>query len=205
MFKGHLRDNKEKGLDVSVCKQPIEKHDLEKLYQNYFILGLSCENTQVLQYKVFFDLLYYMGRHGTEGLCDLKTSSFELCKTPDGNEYIHLNFNEKTKKNQGDNMSTSSDIFHNNKTIIQSKPDDPLCLTNSFEHYMNWLNDSVDLFFQRPSKDKKKYDKIAVGKHTLGDMMKTIGLAAGLSKVYTNHQIKKTTATSLHQSGQSLQ
>ena len=132
---------------------------------------------------------------------------------------VHLNFAKhlmemntyiwtlmkKTKKNQGDNMSTSSDIFHDNKTIIPSKPDDPLCLTNSFEHYMNWLNDSVDLFFQRPSKDKKKYDKIAVGKHTLGDMMKTIGLAAGLSKVYTNHQIKKTTATSLHQSGQSLQ
>ena len=48
VFKGHLRDNKEKGLDESECKQPIEKFDVEKLYDEYFIPGLAAGNVQVL-------------------------------------------------------------------------------------------------------------------------------------------------------------
>ena len=53
VFKGHLRDNKEKGLDESECKQPIEKFDVEKLYDEYFIPGLAAGNVHVLQHKVF--------------------------------------------------------------------------------------------------------------------------------------------------------
>ena len=50
-------------------------------------------------------------------------------------------------------MLASANIFRNNKPIIPPKEDDPLCPTNSFKHYMNMLNKSVDSFFQRPSKD----------------------------------------------------
>ena len=84
VFKGHLRHSKELGLDVSVCKEPISKCDVEKLYEEYFIPGLAKKDTQILQHKVFFELLYYCGRCGKEGLRDLKQSSFELCTSPDG-------------------------------------------------------------------------------------------------------------------------
>ena len=53
-------------------------------------------------------------------------------------------------------------------------------------------------FFQKPSKDRKKYDKVYIGKSPLGEMMKTISENAGLSKVYMNHQIRKTTESVQH-------
>ena len=37
VFIGHLRDNKEKGLDTTKPQVPIEKDDLEKLFNVYFL------------------------------------------------------------------------------------------------------------------------------------------------------------------------
>ena len=58
VFKGHLHENKENGLDTSESKQPILKHDLEKLYKEYFVPRLAAGNTIILQHKVF--LIYFI-------------------------------------------------------------------------------------------------------------------------------------------------
>ena len=204
VFSGRIRDNKEKGLDVSQPKEPIDKADMEKLFNDYFYKGLEKEDTQVLVHKVFFDLVYYTGRRGKEGLRSLTKNSFNVDVGPDGHEFVQITFNEKTKKNQGDNNSSSGRALHNNRHIISAIPEDPLCPVNSFKVYASLLNEGDPSFFQHPNKAHTGYDKEPIGKNTLGDYMKQISKAAKLSKIYTNHQIRKTTATALYRSGYDL-
>ena len=70
--------------------------------------------------------------------------------------------------------------------------------------YLDLLNPDSTAFFQYPNKKKNGFTKEVVGKNTLGTMIKDISEKAHLSKIYTNHQIRKTTATGMHQSGFTL-
>ena len=110
----------------------------------------------------------------------------------------------KDKKNQGNNNSTSGRVFHSNRHTISAQPDNPLCPVNSFKVYASLLHEGERSFSQHPNKQKDAFDKEPIGKNTLGDYMKQILKAAKLSKIYTNHQIRKTTATALHRSGYNL-
>ena len=101
-------------------------------------------------------------------------------------------------------MSVSTSLLHNDHNIVKVQPSDDRCPVNSFKHYMNLLNPKLDAFFQRPSRDKKKFDNMVLGKGPLTDMMKVISVKAKLSDVYTNHCIRKTTGTAMHKSGASL-
>ena len=62
VFKGQLSKNKNDGLDVSKPIKYIPKQDIEKLYDTYFMPGLANGDTEILQHKVFFDLLYFTRR-----------------------------------------------------------------------------------------------------------------------------------------------
>ena len=200
VFSGRLRDNKERGLDTSQPRQPIDQHDMEKLFREYFTPGIEKIDTQVLVHKIFFDVVYYTGRRAKEGLRELSKNSFEVKVGSDNKEYIEITFNEKTKKNQGDDTSTSKRALHNNHHIISAQ-DNVLCPVKSFKTYMALLHKDCSAFFQYPSKDRNSYQNACIGKNPLGDMMKQISKYAKLSQVYTNHQIRKTTATALYRSG----
>ena len=71
VFKGQLRGNKTDGKDTSTPRSDIDPEDLDKLYDEYFILGLKDANTQVLLHKVFFNIMYYTRRRAKEGLTNL--------------------------------------------------------------------------------------------------------------------------------------
>ena len=71
--------------------------------------------------------------------------------------------------------------------------------------YLDLLNADSTAFFQHPNKTKTGYTREVIGKNPLGDMMKEISKKANLSRIYTNHQIRKTTAIGMHQEGFSLQ
>lgn len=98
VFIGVLRTNKKLGLDVRKPKVPISKADLEKLYDQYLVPGLADCNTQILQYKVFVDLVYYMGRRAKEGLKALQKDWFAIKTDDQGTEYVEIIVNETTKK-----------------------------------------------------------------------------------------------------------
>ena len=142
VFTGRMQDNKEKGLDVSKPRIPIEKEDLEKLFNVYFLPGLHKGDTEVLLHKTFFDIIYYTGRHGKEGLRNLCKSSFVVKTASDGVEYIQMTFNEKTKKNQGESTSATVDALHNDHNIISAQNGD-LCPVKTFKRYMSLLNKDV--------------------------------------------------------------
>ena len=203
VFIGRLRDNKEKGLDTST---PRTCMDVEKLFKVYFPKSAGDKiNTEILLHKMFFDIMYYTGRRAKEGLRDLNKQSFIIKKSANGKEYIELTFNEKTKKNQGDSMSTAANALHNDHHVITEITDSELYPIQTFKRYKDLLHPDVNAFFQKPNKDKTGFTREVLGKNTLGSLMKEISKQAGLSKIYTNHQIRKTTATGLHQSGFTLQ
>lgn len=203
VFSGVLRHIKQQGLDTSRPRTAITRTDLDKLYNEYFIPGLAAKNTEVLQHKVFFDMVYYLGRRGKEGLRELQKDWFESKFTKDGIEYIQIKVNEVTKKNQGDRTSTRMNAVHNDNNIMLAMPGSDHCPVNSFHHYIGLLNPKINDFFQRPNVRKKRYDAAPIGVHTLGDMMAEISNLAQLSTRYTNHQIRKTTGTAMGKSGQS--
>ena len=204
VFTGRLRDNKEKGLDISQPREAIEKDDVEKLFQTYFLPGIKSGDTEVLLHKTLFDILYYTGRRGKEGLRHLTKSSFKIKTASDGVEYIQMTFNEKTKKNQGDATSAAVNALHNDRNIISAQ-DTELCPVKSFKQYKALLNPETEAFFQYPSDDKRKFTAKVVGKNPLGNMMTEISKKAKLSRVYTNHAVRKTTATAMKRSGFSLE
>ena len=68
VFTGRLRDNKEKGNDKSKPRVAIDQEDLETLFKNYFTPAMQTLDTYVLVQKIFFDIIYYTGRRGKEGL-----------------------------------------------------------------------------------------------------------------------------------------
>ena len=174
------------------------------LYDDYFIPGLERGDTEVLLHKVFFDIMFHTARRGKEGLHNLDKDSFVLKKSADNREYIEITFNEVTKKNQGDNTSSGADSLHNNHTIIVAQEGSVKCPVNSFKHYVSNMHPECNAFFQYPNESKTGYDKKPIGKNTLGSLMKTISEKAKLSKIYTNHCIRKTTATGLHHQGFNL-
>ena len=187
VFKGQPRRSKNEGRDTSKPHSDMAPHDLEKLYNCYFTPGLHAGNTEILMHKVFIDIMYHTGRRAKEGLGSLTKNSFDLKLTPEGKEYTEINFNETTKKNQGDNTSSAAEILHNNHAIIVEQEGDPYCTA----------------FFQHPVKNKTGYENKPIGKNTLGSLMKTISdnEHAKLSKIHTNHCICKTTATGMHCQG----
>lgn len=200
VFVGVLRTNKENGLDVRKPKQPISKHDLEKLYEEYLIPGMD-NDTEILQYKVFVDLVYFMGRRAKEGLRQLQKSWFEIKEDDTGTEYVEITVRESTKKNQGDNLSTSATYVHDDNNLMFAQPDSPRCPVKSFKKYIALLSDKIGDFFQRPSYHKDKYDAMAVGKNHIGKWMSVLSERANLSRRYTNHELRKTTATGMKKGG----
>ena len=206
VLTGRLRDNKEKGLDVSSPRTAMEKQDVEKLFNNYLNTAVGDQlNTEVLLHKVFFDIMYYTGRRGKEGLRNLTKESFAVKIGADNKEFIEITFNEKSKKNQGDSMSAAANALHNDHHVITAIEGSDLCPVESYKRYMSVLNPAQKAFFQHPSTNKKSFTKEPIGKNTLGSLMKEISKAAGLSREYTNHQIRKTTATGLRKSGFTLE
>ena len=88
---------------------------------------------------------------GKEGLRDFNKSSFDEKVGADNKDYIQINFNEKTKKNQGNDTSTSVNALHNDRHIISSIKTE-LCPVKSFKKYIYLLKAKQDAFFQKPSK-----------------------------------------------------
>ena len=206
VFTGRMRDNKEKGLDTSTPRTPMDQADVERLFNEYFPKTVGDNlDTEVLLHKVFFDIMYYTGRRGKEGLRNLTKESFQVKTAADGKKFIEITFNEKTKKNQGDSMSTGVNALHNDHHVITEIKNSPLCPVESYKRYLDLLNPAISAFFQHPSKNKKGFNKEAIGKKTLGVMMKEVSEKAKLSRIYTNHQIRKTTATGLRRSGFTLE
>ena len=198
IIKGNLRDQKEKGYDRSRRHQPIAQADLDKIFTNYFMPHYD-NDPRCLQHKVYFDIAFFLGKRGQEGLRQLQKNSFELKLTPEGKEYYELAFNESTKKSQGDDYNEMND-----QPILLAQPGKRHCPVTSFKLYLSKLT-NIYALFQTPNPNFKYptdrwYKATPVGENSIAKFLKIICENAGLNKIYTNHCIRGTTATAMHRS-----
>ena len=82
--------------------------------------------------------------------------------------------------------------------------DEEDCPVKSLKLYLSKLNPACESLFQRSniaSNPVQWYDRVPVGKVTLGEFMGKLSLEAGCSQHYTNHCIRASTITVLKHSG----
>ena len=192
---------KEKGLDKRRHHPPLSRDHIDQIFTNYFIPHWN-NDPRCLQHKVYFDIAFFLGKRGQEGLCQLKKQSFALKQNEQGREYLELTYNEAMKKSQGDDYNEM-----NEQPILLSQESDR-CPVRSFKFYLSKLTEIDDLFQSPNSKYQfptdQWYKKCPVGENMIGQFMKQISKSAGLSVKYTNHCIRGTTATAMHKAGYSL-
>ena len=95
VFKGKLRKNKAEKGDTTTHKGAVSRKDLKLMY-NWVCRDLK--DPQLLQYKVYLDLAFFLARRGREGLRDLLPSDFEILTNDSGRKYIQIHYNERKKK-----------------------------------------------------------------------------------------------------------
>ena len=192
VFCGLMRDYRARGKDVSQHKAALTNADVERLYSSG---TLSDKNPQTLLYKVYFELSLHCARRGCEGLRDLRRESFILCRDENGHQYVTLAYHELEKNHQGVNRKESD-----RDPRMYEQLNDPNCPVASFKKYVAKLNPGCDAFFQRPKTTANSdiwYVNCPIGKNKLSTMMKEISGKAQLSRVYTNHCLRVTSATVL--------
>jgi hypothetical protein len=198
VFTAVLKELRRQGLDTTKHKAVIEHNDIEKMYKSG---TLSNTNPRALQRKVFFELSLHFARRGREGLRSLTKDTFVIKVDATGNKYITQSYNEKEKNHQG----ISNRETEKNASMYAQPKDPERCPVKSYELYLSKLNPKCEALFQKPKKNFKLshiwYDNVPLGHNTLGDMMKCISIDAQLSQTYTNHCIRATTSTALHQAG----
>ena len=169
---------------------------MQKLYNSGV---LSNDNPVALQRKVYFETSLHFARRGREGIRQLKKSSFEIKTDDQGKRYVTINYNEKSKKDKGDDKNA---IIKESR--IYEQLDDSQCPVRSFELYLSKLSDKGEDLFQQPKANNTHsewYTGRPQGINTIGNFMPDISKAAGLSKVYTNHCLRATAVTVLANSG----
>lgn len=199
VFKGKLRKLKKLGYDTTHSyRDVLSSTEMDKIYNEYFMPNIY-HNPRVLQHKVYFDLSYHMARRGKQNLRKLSKESFQIQKTPQGQEYVELTFNEATKKCQGDEMNHNP--HDGDRNIMLAQPDSDRCPVKSFKFYMEKLNPKCPWFFQTPNPYMSNpahdlwYKNCPVGEGMIGRFMKQISQSTNLPKLYTNHKIRGTTAS----------
>lgn len=202
ILKGVRRKIKQDGNDRSKRKPVLSKSEIMKIYRDYLEPYFD-KNPVCLQHKVFFDIAYFNGRRGCEGLRELRKNSFEIKEFENGQQYIQLTYNERSKKSQGDEPGQ-----HPRENIILSQPGSRKCPVYSFKLYMSKLSPNIDSFFQRPNKkfekDGKWYHASLLGKNAVSALLPTICEKVHLQRKYTNHCLRGTTATAMKKLGYSV-
>lgn len=195
VFTGNIRLQKEQGLDKSSHRTPVSQEHMQQIYDNYFVPHWS-NDPKCLQHKIFFDLVYFMGRRGKEKLRELKKEWFVFKKDGAGAEYVELIINEATKKSKGDDNNELKD-----KSVMFAQKDPDRCPVYTMKFYLSKLTD-LPWLFQQPNPNYRLpkdrwYKKSPVGINMIGKYLSEISEKAGLSARYTNHCIRSSTVNAM--------
>jgi hypothetical protein len=198
VFTAVLKELRREGLDKTKHKSVIEAKDIEKMYSTGTI---GNHNPVALQRKIFFELSLHFARRGREGLRSLTKSSFAIKTDATGKRFVCQAYHEKEKNHPG----ISNRETEKNAAMYEQPQDPTTCPVATYEFYLTKLNPQCDSLFQRPKKNYTEsgiwYDNVPLGHNKLGDIMKDISKQANLSQIYTNHCVRATTSTALHQAG----
>ena len=176
--------------EESVKHKPcIENKDLCRLKGSSV---MSPSTPQGLLNNVWFHITLYFCR---EGQRNLKKSSFLL----DENKKRYATMaHDKASKNYQGGLSDNTVSFEKLGRMYQTEhPNDGY----NARLYLEKLNPECSAFFQYPKRSWKRpqegvwFKNRRLGVNKLRDIMKILGKAANLSKMYTNHSVRATAIT----------
>ena len=192
VYAAQCAELKRQGLEKTGTKAlyehipPIDDKDIKKLYLSGIF---STKNPTTLQNKVFFEIILFFGRRGSQlSLRQLKKNDFEVKINSQGKRCV-----VKVPDHRADNVQAG-------ERGIMIAIDSPFCPVFSLEKYLSHLNPFSEFLFQRPKScgdGQVWYDNMVIGENTLGKKMKVISQQAELSIIYSNYSIRLTTSAIL--------
>jgi len=193
MLDAQIVSLKRSGKENVVHKPPLEDEDLLKLK---FSQALSLNNPLALLRNVWFHIVLFFCRRGSEGQRLLKCSSFKFEVDGAGRRYATMAHDELSKNHPGG----VKDIPSHEKYARMYETDQQNDGYKALKLYQSKLNPKTSAFFQYPKRNWRPEDDVwyeakPVGVNKLNAMMKNISEAAALSKVYTNHSVRATAIT----------
>ena len=175
---------------------PLTDVDRQKLYTSLFF---NTDTPTGLQNKVQYDVRYYFAIRGAENMQTMTKSSFILGTDPDtGLRYIDR-VDEMTKNHRENGSSDDGPDGRMAETLTDD------CPVASFLKYMSKLHPDQDRFWCYAkntycTEDECWYTLKPVGVNTMAKFLPELSRKCELSQIYTNHSIRSTTGTVLHQS-----
>ena len=136
---------------------------------------------------------FFLLRRGCENLRQQTKQTFSIAVDSTQRKYVYQAVDELDKNHRGsDNQQDSVTVAR-----MYEQPGNLLCPVRCFELYLSKLNPGLNSLWQRPKQMAMEdeniwYDKVPVGKNTLGLFIKKLSKSAELSKEYTNHCIRAT-------------
>ena len=102
-YKAVSVDLKKRGLGDTVHKDIITEDDMKKLYALNPDHVAFCIDTPVgLQYKVWFDILFFLCRRGRENQRDMNKSTYAIQTDSKGRRYVYQTIGEMDKNHRSD-------------------------------------------------------------------------------------------------------
>ena len=89
LIPGNVKVQKQKGFHNPGSHRPISQQHVEKMYTDYFERHFD-NDPWCLQHKVYFEIAFFLGKRGFEGLRDLKKGNFAVHTTDDSREYLEM-------------------------------------------------------------------------------------------------------------------
>ncbi|XP_044165281.1 uncharacterized protein KIAA1958-like [Acropora millepora] len=185
-----------------VHKQPITKEQVQQLFKTGQLGECDTQDPAQLLRTTWFYITLYFGKRGRENQRKLTKEMLSLQSTPEGRQFYELKNLLGSKNHQGG--------LHDNNDESDGKmfavPNSLRCPVKTVQNYLYHLNPELEILFQRPreasSKFQAKKDQVwfcnsPIGESTLGNMMKTMSLAASIIPHLTNHCVRATSVTVL--------
>lgn len=193
VLNAKIKSLKQQGKQSVKHKPALEAEDLVKLKTSDV---LNCSNPLGLQRNVWFNKTLFWCRRGREGQRNLTKRSFVFAKDPTGEEYVTMGHCESSKNHPGGINDTES-FKHMGRMYKTPQQNDGY---SALKLYISKLNPSCEALFPYPKRqwslaDIVWYENRPLGVNKLGDMMKIISSAAGLSTICTNHCVRATSIT----------
>ena len=101
VFKASIVDLKKKGYGVVKHKDIITDEDMTQLFSGR-TPAFDSSTPSGLQNRVWFSIMYYLGRRGQENLHDMTKNTYQVAKDPSGLEYVFQSQDELDKNHRAD-------------------------------------------------------------------------------------------------------
>ena len=176
----------------------IADSDLKKIY-DYFTSEENVDDRSVLQKRVLFDILLHFQLRGRENLRFLTKDTFGFDKDNEDNEFVYIKTN-LLHKNVKASLNSKEFLDLKKARMYSSSVN---CPVENFKRYLDILPSVTkdNSLFPLITKNGNVSSSAVVGKHKLGSLLCDLSKKLELSKSYSNHCLRVTGISKLHDAG----